>query len=81
MTATETGRHSAKKEKRPASLTGVGRAAMSVQKAEVRLNEAKERRDAAIAAAYAAGVGTRQIAVASGLSNSGVRKIVGVDTS
>jgi hypothetical protein len=81
-TARRTGRHSAdNKPKRPPSLTRVKNTAASVAKAEARLTDMKERRDGAIIDAFAAGVGTRQIAAATGLSNSGVRKIVGVDTS
>jgi len=60
-------------------LTRVKATAASVAKVEARLAAAKEKRDAAIAEAFGQGVGTRQIAAVSGLSNSGVRKIVGID--
>jgi hypothetical protein len=63
------------------ALAAVRRTSKKVQRAETALADAKQVRDDAILAATAAGIGSRTIADASGLSNSGVRKITGADTS
>jgi hypothetical protein len=64
--------------KTPDGLADVKRAARAVTRIETRLDTAKAIRDAAIADAFSSGVGTRPIAAVTGLSNSGVRKILGI---
>ena len=62
-------------------LAVIRRKARTVERIEKELDAAKAARDEAILAATAAGIGSRTIAGAACLSNSGVRKIIGADTS